>query len=143
MVETHVTITGNVTDDPELKFTPQGVAVANFRVAVTTRVRDGESWRDGDTSFFRVNAWRALAENVADSIAKGDRAIVIGRLKSRSWETAEGEKRTVVEIEADDIAPSLRFATAKAERTRKRDTANGSGNASNGAGQFAEAKAPF
>jgi single-strand DNA-binding protein len=107
-------------------------------VAVTTRVRDGESWRDGDTSFFRVNAWRALAENVAESIAKGDRAIVIGRLKSRSWETPEGEKRTVVEIEADDIAPSLRFATARAERTRKRDTAGG-----NGAGQYAEDKAPF
>ena len=133
MVETHVTITGNLTDDPELKFTGTGVAVANFRVAVTTRVRDGETWRDGDTSFFRVNAWRDLAEHVTESLTKGDRAIVVGRLKSRTWETPEGEKRSVVEIEADDVAPSLRWATATAERLSR----NGAKTTA-GAGQFSE-----
>ena len=117
MADTHVTITGNLTDDPELKFIPNGNAVANFRVAVTARVRDGETWRDGDTSYFRVNCWRQLAEHVADSLSKGDRAVVIGRLKSRSWETPEGDKRSVVEVEADEVAPSLRWATARPERT--------------------------
>jgi single-strand DNA-binding protein len=122
MADTHVTITGNLTDDPELKHTPNGAMVANFRIAVTARVRDGEGWRDGDTSFFRVNAWRQLAEHVTDSLSKGDRAVVIGRLKSRSWETPEGERRSVVEVEADEVAPSLRWATAKPERA-----ANGKG----------------
>ena len=116
MADTHVTIAGNLTDDPELKFTPTGAPVANFRLAVTARVRDGETWRDGDTSFFRINVWRQLAEHTADSLAKGDRAVVIGRLKSRSWETPEGDKRSVVEVEADEVAPSLRWATAKPER---------------------------
>jgi single-strand DNA-binding protein len=122
MADTHVTITGNLTDDPELKHTPNGAMVANFRIAVTARVRDGETWRDGDTSFFRVNVWRQLAEHVTDSLAKGDRAVVIGRLKSRSWETPEGERLSVVEVEADEVAPSLRWATAKPERA-----ANGKG----------------
>jgi single-strand DNA-binding protein len=126
MADTHVTITGNLTDDPELKFTPTGAPVANFRIAVTARVRDGETWRDGDTSFFRINAWRQLAEHVADSLSKGDRAVIIGRLKSRSWETPEGDKRSVVEVEADEVAPSLRWAIAKPER------ATGNGNAKKG-----------
>jgi single-strand DNA-binding protein len=121
MADTHVTIAGNLTDDPELKYTPNGAAVTNFRVAVTARVRDGETWRDGDTSYFRINCWRQLAEHVADSLSKGDRALIIGRLKSRSWETPEGERRSVVEVEADEVAPSLRWAIAKPERT----TANG------------------
>ena len=116
MADTHVTITGNLTDDPELKHTGNGNLVANFRLAVTARVRDGEGWRDGDTSFFRVNVWRQLAEHVAESLAKGDRAVVTGRLKSRSWETPEGDKRSVVEVEADEVAPSLRWATAKPQR---------------------------
>jgi single-strand DNA-binding protein len=90
--------------------------VANFRLAVTARVKDGDSWRDGDTSYFRINVWRQLAEHVADSLSKGDRAVVIGRLKSRSWETPEGDKRSVVEVEADEVAPSLRWATAKPQR---------------------------
>ena len=119
MADTHVTITGNLTDDPELKFTNNGTAVANFRMAVTTRVRDGESWRDGETSFFRINAWRDLAEHIGDSLGKGDRAIVLGRLRSRSWETPEGEKRTVVEVEADEVAPSLWFATVKVTRASR------------------------
>jgi single-strand DNA-binding protein len=110
---------GNLTDNPELRFTPNGAAVANFRLAVTPRVKDGDAWRDGETSFFRVNCWRQLAENVTDSLSKGTRTIVIGRLRARSWETPEGEKRTVVEIEADEVAPSLRFATAKAERANR------------------------
>ena len=116
MADTHVTITGNLTDDPELRFTPNGHPVANFRLAVTARIKDGDIWRDGETSFFRINVWRQLAEHVADSLAKGDRAVVIGRLKSRSWETPEGDKRSVVEVEADEVAPSLRWAIAKPER---------------------------
>ena len=122
MADTHVTITGNLTDDPELRFTPNGNPVANFRLAVTARVKDGDTWRDGETSFFRVNVWRQLAEHLAESLSKGDRAVVIGRLKSRSWETPEGDKRSVVEVEADEVAPSLRWATAKPERA-----ANGKG----------------
>jgi single-strand DNA-binding protein len=111
-----VTLIGNLTDDPELRFTPNGAAVANFRLAVTPRVKDGDSWRDGETSFFRVNCWRQLAENVTESLSKGTRAMVIGRLRSRSWETDAGEKRTVVEVEADEVAPSLKWATAKPQR---------------------------
>jgi single-strand DNA-binding protein len=133
MADTHVTITGNLTDDPELKFTPNGHPVATFRLAVTARVKDGDSWRDGDTSFFRINVWRQLAEHVAESLSKGDRAVVIGRLKSRSWETPEGDKRSVVEVEADEVAPSLRWATAKPERA-----ANGG----KGKGEFND-DAPF
>src|SRR3954470_11279503 len=131
MDDNHVTLIGNLTDDPELKITSGGAAVANFRQAVTPRVRDDDGWRDGETSFFRVNAWRDLAENVADSLAKGARTVVIGRLRSRSWETPEGEKRSVVEVEADEIAPSLRFATAKVTRTSERTT-NGTGKAKAG-----------
>jgi single-strand DNA-binding protein len=117
MADTHVTITGNLTDDPDLRYTPTtGTEVANFRLAVTARVKDGDSWRDGETSFFRVNVWRQLAEHVTESLSKGDRAVVIGRLKSRSWETPEGDKRSVVEVEADEVAPSLRWAVAKPER---------------------------
>jgi single-strand DNA-binding protein len=118
--DTHVTIAGNLTADPELKFTPNGAAVANFRVAVTARVRDGNTWRDGDTSFYRVTAWRDLATNLTDSLGKGDRVLVVGQLRMRSWETPEGEQRSVVEVTADEVGPSLRWATAKPERaTRK------------------------
>jgi single-strand DNA-binding protein len=126
MADTHVTITGNLTDDPDLRFTPNGNPVANFRLAVTARIKDGEGWHDGDTSYFRINVWRQLAEHVADSLSKGDRAVVIGRLKSRSWETPEGERRSVVEVEADEVAPSLRWAIAKPERA-----ANGGGKGGN------------
>jgi single-strand DNA-binding protein len=136
MADTHVTLTGNLTADPELKFTANGAAVANFRIAVTSRVRDGDTWRDGETSFFRVNAWRQLAEHVADSLAKGDRAVVVGRLKSRSWETPEGEQRSVVEVDADEVAPSLRFAVAKPQRASRAKNGNG------GKGEFAD-DAPF
>jgi single-strand DNA-binding protein len=111
-----VTLVGNLTDDPELRFTPNGAAVANFRLAVTPRIRQGDSWTDGETSFFRISCWRALAENVTESLSKGARVVVIGRLRLRSWETDGGDKRTVVEVEADEIGPSLRFATAKPQR---------------------------
>jgi single-strand DNA-binding protein len=119
MPDTHVTITGNLTDDPEVTFTPNGQAVCNFRLAVTPRVRDGDTWRDGDTSFFRITAWRQLAEHVGDSLAKGDRVIVQGQLRSRAWETPEGDKRQVVEVTAEEVGPSLRWATAKPERASK------------------------
>ena len=119
MADTHVTITGNLTDDPELKHTPNGNLVANFRLAVTARIKDGDSWRDGDTSFFRVNVWRQLAEHVAESLTKGDRAVVIGRLKSRSWETPEGDKRSVVEVEADEVAPSPALGGRQAPAGRR------------------------
>lgn len=142
--DNQVMIVGNLTDDPELRFTPSGAAVANFRLAVTPRVRDGDSWRDGDTSFFRVNVWRQQAENVAESLRKGSRCVVVGRLRSRSWETPEGEKRSATEIEADEIAPSLKFATAKIERATKGGGGGGGGGnwsggeqpAQGGGGQF-------
>ena len=116
MPDTHVTVVGNLTDDPELKHTANGNLVANFRLAVTARVRDGEGWRDGDTSFYRITAWRQLAEHIGDSLAKGNRVIDVGQLRARTWETPEGERRTVVEVQAEEVGPSLRWATAKPER---------------------------
>jgi single-strand DNA-binding protein len=127
MADTHVTITGNLTDDPDLRYTPNGHPVANFRLAVTARIKDGDTWRDGETSFFRVNVWRQLAEHVTESLTKGDRTVVIGRLKARSWETPEGDKRSVVEVEADEVAPSLRWAIAKPERAGGNGSAKGKG----------------
>jgi single-strand DNA-binding protein len=126
MPDTFVSLIGNLTDDPELRFTPNGAAVANFRLAVTPRVKDGDTWRDGETSYFRINAWRDLAEHVTDSLSKGDRVLVLGRLKARSWETAEGERRSAVEVEAEEVGPSLKWATATPQR------ANGKAKASNG-----------
>lgn len=115
-----IIVVGNLTDDPELRFTPQGVAVANFRIAVSRRVKDESgNWKDGDTSFFKVNCWRQLAENVAESLTRGSRTMVAGRLRMRQWETQEGEKRSVVEIEADEVGPSLKWATAKVEKTSR------------------------
>ena len=138
--DNQVMLVGNLTDDPELRFTPNGAAVANFRLAVTPRVREGDSWRDGETNFFRVNAWRKLGENVAESLSKGSRAMVIGRLRTRSWETPEGEKRSVTEVEADEIGPSLKFATAKVERSSRGGSGGGDWAGSNAgaskSGQF-------
>jgi single-strand DNA-binding protein len=130
--DNQVMLVGNLTEDPELRFTPGGAAVASFRLAVTPRIRQGDQWTDGETSFFRCNAWRSLGENVAESLTKGARAVVIGRLRMRSWETPEGEKRSVVEVEADEVGASLKFATAKPERTKAKTAAAG---ASKG-GQF-------
>jgi single-strand DNA-binding protein len=111
---------GNLTDDPELRFTQNGTPVTNFRLAVNQRIREADgTWRDGDASYFRVNAWRDQAENVAESLAKGNRAVVLGRLRTRSWETPEGDKRSVTEIDADEVAPSLKWAIAKPERAER------------------------
>jgi single-strand DNA-binding protein len=118
MSDTYVSLAGNLTDDPELRFTPNGNAVANFRLAVTPRVKDGDGWKDGETSFHRIVVWRDQAERVAESLGKGDRAIVIGRLRTRSWETPEGERRTVTEVDADEVGTSLRWAIAKPDKAR-------------------------
>jgi single-strand DNA-binding protein len=120
-----VVLVGNLVEDPEVKFTPGGAAVTNFRLAVTPRIRDGEGWKDGETSFFRITAWRALAEHVGDTLGKGSRAIVLGRLRMRSWETPEGEKRSVVEVDADEVGASLKFATATVERASSGSKAGG------------------
>src|SRR6266571_4173451 len=120
--DNHTTIVGNLVDDPELRVTNSGTAVANMRVAVTQRVQDNGTWRDGESSFLRVNIWRDQAEHLADSLSKGDRVMVSGRLRQRSWETPEGEKRSVTEIEADEVGASLKFHTAKVERASQRGT---------------------
>ena len=119
--DTVITIIGNLTADPELRFTPSGAAVANFTVASTPRTFDRQSneWKDGETLFMRCSVWRDAAENVAESLQRGTRVIVAGRLKSRSYETKEGEKRTVVEMDVDEIGPSLRSATAKVNKTQR------------------------
>jgi single-strand DNA-binding protein len=117
--ETTITLVGNLTADPELRFTPSGAAVANFTVASTPRTFDRQTneWRDGEAMFINCAVWRQAAENVAESLQKGMRVIVQGRLKSRSYETREGERRTVFEIDVDEIGPALRYATAKVTRT--------------------------
>lgn len=117
--ETQITVVGNLTADPELRFTPNGAAVANFTVASTPRIYDRQAneWRDGDAMFLNCSVWRQYAEHVAESLSKGARVIVQGRLKSRSFETREGEKRTVFEIDVDEVGPSLRYATAQVTRT--------------------------
>ena len=113
--ETIITVVGNLTDDPELRFTPSGAAVANFTVASTPRTFDKQTneWEDGEAMFLRCSIWRQAAENVAESLQRGMRVVVHGRLKARSYETREGEKRTVFEIDVEEIGPSLKFATAK------------------------------
>lgn len=123
--ETTLNITGNLVDDPELRFTPSGAAVANFKIASTPRTFDRQSneWKDGETLFMRCAAWKELGENVAESLAKGMRVVAEGRLKSRSYETKEGEKRTVIELEIDEIGPSLKYATAKVTRTQRNNAA--------------------
>ena len=115
--ENQVTIVGNLTRDPELRYTPNGAAVVKLGVAVSRRVRDESGqWKDADTSFFDVTAWRSLAENVAESLTQGSRVVVVGRLRTNSWETPEGDRRSKVEIEAEEVGPSLKWATAKLER---------------------------
>jgi single-strand DNA-binding protein len=119
--ETTLTVVGNIVADPELRFTPSGAAVANFTVASTPRIYDKntQEWKDGDALFLRCNIWREAAENVAESLVRGSRVIVTGRLKQRSFETKEGEKRTVMEIEVDEIGPSLKYATAKVNKASR------------------------
>jgi single-strand DNA-binding protein len=131
--DTQITIAGNLVDDPELRYTPTGQAVANFRVASTPRFLDKATneWKDGDSLFLTCNVWRQAAENVAESLQRGMRVIVTGRLKQRSYETREGEKRTVYEIEADDVGPSLRNASAKVTKSNR----SGGGGGGFGGGQ--------
>jgi single-strand DNA-binding protein len=119
--DTIITIVGNLVEDPNLRFTASGQAVASFRIASTPRFLDRQTneWKDGDGLFLTVNVWRQMAENCAESLTKGSRVIVQGRLKQRSYETKEGEKRTVYEIEADDVGPSLRNATARVNKTSR------------------------
>ena len=126
--ETTITVVGNLTDDPDLRFTPSGAAVANFTVASTPRFFDKQTneWKDGDALFLRCSIWRQAAENVAESLHRGTRVIVSGRLRQRSYETREGEKRTVFELDVDEIGPSLKYATAKTTKTT-RSGASGDG----------------
>jgi single-strand DNA-binding protein len=134
--ETVITIIGNLVDDPELRFTPSGAAVANFRIASTPRTFDRQSgeWRDGETLFLSCSVWRQAAENVAESLQKGMRVVVQGRLKQRSFETREGEKRTVFELDVDEVGPSLRSATAKVTKTTRSGGGGGYGGGSGGGG---------
>ncbi|MBO3089140.1 single-stranded DNA-binding protein [Cellulomonas dongxiuzhuiae] len=134
--ETTITVIGNLTGDPELRFTPSGAAVANFTVASTPRTFDRQSneWKDGETLFLRCSIWREAAESVAESLTKGTRVIVQGRLSQRSYETREGEKRTVYELQVDEVGPSLRYATAKVTRTQRSGGGNFGGGGGGGGG---------
>ena len=135
--ETVITVVGNLVDDPELRFTPSGAAVANFRIASTPRTLDRQTneWKDGDTLFLNCSIWRQAAENVAESLQKGMRVVAQGRLKQRSYETREGEKRTVVELDVEEVGPSLKYATAKVARTTRQGGGGGySGGGASGGG---------
>ena len=127
--ETVITVVGNLVDDPELRFTPSGAAVANFRIASTPRTFDRQTneWKDGDALFLSCSVWRQAAENVAESLQRGMRVVVQGRLKSRQYETREGEKRTVFEIEVEEVGPSLKYATAKISKTSRSGSGGGGG----------------
>ncbi|WP_193614697.1 single-stranded DNA-binding protein [Nocardioides lijunqiniae] len=131
--ETVITVVGNLVDDPELRFTPSGAAVANFRIASTPRTFDKQSneWKDGDALFLSCAVWRQAAENVAESLQKGMRVVVQGRLKQRQYETREGEKRTVYELDVEEVGPSLKYATAKVARAQR----SGGGGGGYGGGQ--------
>ncbi|WP_395658054.1 single-stranded DNA-binding protein [Nocardioides sp.] len=135
--ETVITVVGNLVDDPELRFTPSGAAVANFRIASTPRTFDRQTneWKDGDALFLSCSVWRQAAENVAESLQRGMRVVVQGRLKSRTYETREGEKRTVFEIEVEEVGPSLKYATAKVTRTTRQGGGGGYSGGGGGGGQ--------
>lgn len=143
--DVNVTIVGNLTADPELRFTPSGAAVANFRVASTPRVLDKATneWKDGEAFYVSCSVWRQYAENVAESLTKGMRVIVSGRLKQRSYDTREGEKRTVVELEVDEVGPALRYATAKVNRVQRGGGDFGGGGGFSGGGSSAPADDPW
>jgi single-strand DNA-binding protein len=143
--ETSITIVGNLVDDPDLRFTPSGAAVANFRIASTPRTfdRQANEWKDGETLFLSCAVWRQAAENVAESLQRGMRVIVQGRLKSRSYETREGEKRTVFEIDVDEVGPSLRSATAKVTRASRSGGESGQAGGYGGAAQSTGGNDPW
>jgi single-strand DNA-binding protein len=143
--ETVITVVGNLTGDPELRFTPSGAAVANFTIASTPRNFDKNSneWKDGDTLFLNCSIWRQAAENVAESLQKGMRVVAQGRLKQRSYETREGEKRTVVELDVEEVGPSLKYATAKVARVQRSGGGGGySGGGNTGGGDDPWASSP-
>jgi single-strand DNA-binding protein len=146
--ETVITVVGNLVDDPELRFTPSGAAVANFRIASTPRTFDRQSneWKDGEALFLSCSVWRQAAENVAESLQRGMRVVVQGRLKSRQYETREGEKRTVFEIDVDEVGPSLKYATAKVTKTTRSGGGGGyqgGGGGYQGGGQQQQADDPW
>jgi single-strand DNA-binding protein len=144
--DTNITLIGNLVDDPELRFTPSGAAVAKFRIASTPRFLDKATneWKDGESLFLSCNVWRQAAENVAESLQRGMRVIVSGRLKQRSYETKEGEKRTVFEVEVDEVGPSLRNATAKVVKAQRGGGGGGSyGGGSSGGGSAPAADDPW
>ncbi len=132
--DTVITVVGNLVDDPELRFTSSGAAVAKFRIASTPRFMDKQSgeWKDGEALFLTCNVWRQAAENVAESLSRGTRVVVQGRLRQRSYETREGEKRTVYELEVDEVGPSLRYATAKVQRMSRSSSGGGFGSGGSG-----------
>ena len=134
--DTIITVVGNLTADPELRFTPSGAAVANFTVASTPRTFDRQTneWKDGEALFLRCSLWRQAAENAAESLTRGMRVIAQGRLQQRSYETREGEKRTVIELDVDEVGPSLRYATAKVNRTQRGSSSGGFGSSGSGGG---------
>jgi single-strand DNA-binding protein len=142
--ETVITVIGNLVDDPELRYTPSGAAVAKFRIASTPRAFDRESnqWKDGEALFLTCSVWRQYAENVAESLSRGTRVIVQGRLKQRSYETREGEKRTVYELDVEEVGPALRFATAKLNRSGSSSGGGGGGGRSFGGGGNSGGSAP-
>ena len=138
--DTVITVVGNLTADPELRFTPSGAAVASFTIASTPRQFDraNNEWKDGEALFLRCSIWRQAAENVAESLQRGMRVVAQGRLKQRSFETREGEKRTVIELDVDEIGPSLRYATAKVNRTQRGSSSGGFGVSGSGGAAAAE-----
>jgi single-strand DNA-binding protein len=142
--DTVITVVGNLTADPELRFTPSGAAVASFTIASTPRTFDKNTneWKDGEALFLRCSIWRQAAENVAESLQRGMRVVAQGRLKQRSYETREGEKRTVIELEVDEIGPSLRYATAKVNRTTRGSSSGGGFGSSGSSGSDSGGSAP-
>ena len=138
--DTVITVVGNLTADPELRFTPSGAAVASFTIASTPRQfdRNTNEWKDGEALFLRCSIWRQAAENVAESLQRGMRVVAQGRLKQRSFETREGEKRTVIELDVDEVGPSLRYATAKVNRTQRGSSTGGFGSSGSGGGDAVE-----
>jgi single-strand DNA-binding protein len=143
--ETPITVVGNLVNDPELRFTNSGAAVASFRIASTPRTfdRQANEWKDGEALFLTCSVWRQAAENVAESLQRGARVIVTGRLKQRTYDTREGEKRTVVEIEVDEVGPSLRYATAKVQKMSRSGGGGGGGGYGSGGGGGAPADDPW
>jgi single-strand DNA-binding protein len=134
VADNQVTLVGNITDDPELRFTPSGAAVANFTVAVNRRIRQGDRWEDRLDGFFNCSCWRDMAENAAESLRKGNRVVVVGRLNQRSWDDREGNRRTAVEVQVDEVAPSLKWATAQIQKSSRSSGRSSEQPASGGGG---------